>query len=198
MENQKSILGDYNIPKHIAIIMDGNGRWAQEKGKKRTYGHKEGSNTLKRICKDAYNLGVKYVTVYAFSTENWKRSKSEVDYLMKLLKQFLKESTSEANKNNMKITIIGNREGLPLDIRKRILALEESSKTNDGLNLQIALNYGAKNEIIRAIQDIYKEFNDNNKSIDELNEDIFSQYLDTKDIPEPETYDKNEWRIKIK
>lgn len=181
------------VPQHIAIIMDGNGRWAKSKGKKRTYGHKQGSETLKQICKDAYHLGVKYVTVYAFSTENWKRPKEEVEYLMTLLRQFLKESIKNAKANNMRVRVIGRRDNLADDIIKAIHKMEEATKDYTGLNLQIALNYGGRDEILRGIKrsliDIVNS--DNSKDdllneIENLDEKKFSTYLDTKDIPDPE------------
>jgi undecaprenyl diphosphate synthase len=140
------------VPNHIAFIMDGNGRWAKAKGKPRSFGHKQGSETLKQLCKDSYELGVKYVTVYAFSTENWKRSTEEVTFLMNLLRAYLKESIKNATQNNMKVRVIGRREDLDEDIQKAILDMENASKDFTGLNLTIALNYGGRDEIIRGIK----------------------------------------------
>lgn len=181
------------VPQHIAMIMDGNGRWAQARGKKRTFGHKQGSEALKQICKDAYHLGVKYVTVYAFSTENWKRPEDEVDYLMTLLRQFLKESIKNAKANNMRVRVIGRRDDLAEDIKKSILKMEEASKDFTGLNLQIALNYGGRDEMIRGMKSIFENIivtSDNKEDmlqqIEQLNEKSFSEMLDTKDIPDPE------------
>jgi undecaprenyl diphosphate synthase len=185
------------IPKHIAVIMDGNGRWAKAKGKPRTFGHKKGSETLKQMCKDAYHLGVEYVTVYAFSTENWKRSEDEVSFLMNLLRSYLKESIKNARENNMKVRVIGRRDDLAADIKEAIIKMEDASKNYTGLNLIIALNYGGRDEIVRGMKTIFKEIinRDENKqldynqlisSIDQINETTFSRYLDTGDLPEPD------------
>ncbi len=175
-----------NIPRHIAIIMDGNGRWAKEKGKRRTAGHREGSKVLKEICRNASSFNVEYITVYAFSTENWKRPKDEVVFLMDLLRQYLKESISNSKKDNMRVRVIGEREGLPKDIIDKIEELEQASKNNTGLTLQIALNYGGRNEIIRAVKKIAKEYKNDNILLENIDEDNFSRYLDTSDVPEPE------------
>ena len=140
-----------NVPQHVAIILDGNGRWAKKKGMPRNYGHAQGSKNVERICEEAYKMGIKYLTVYAFSTENWSRPKSEVDALMKLLRNYMKTCLKTAEKNRMKVRVIGDKTALDDDIRKRIDELEEASKNNDGLNFQIALNYGSRDEMIRAI-----------------------------------------------
>jgi undecaprenyl diphosphate synthase len=185
------------VPKHIALIMDGNGRWAKSKGKPRTFGHKKGSETLKQFCKDAYDLGVKYVTVYAFSTENWKRSKEEVSFLMGLLRQYLNESIKNSEENNMRVRVIGRRSDLDKDIIEAIESLEEASKEFDGLQLQIALNYGGRDEIIRGMRGVFQHLVDNDGSdqvskhdlmlaMQELDEDKFSYYLDTVGIPDPD------------
>lgn len=182
------------VPKHIALIMDGNGRWARGKGKPRTFGHKKGSETLKQICKDAYNLGVEYVTVYAFSTENWKRSTEEVSFLMNLLRSYLKESIKNAKENNMRVRVIGRRDDLALDIQSAIVDMEEASKDFTGLNLIIALNYGGRDEIVRGMKEMYKSIlikSENNQLsltdlIDNITEEQFNKYLDTKEIPEPD------------
>ena len=126
------------IPQHIAIILDGNGRWAKAKGMPRNYGHAQGSKNVERICEDAYRMGVKYLTVYAFSTENWSRPSEEVDALMKLLRNYMKTCLKTAAKNDMKIRVIGDITGLDADIRARIEELEEATKDNGGLNFQIA------------------------------------------------------------
>ena len=183
------------VPKHIAFIMDGNGRWAQAKGKPRTFGHKKGSETLKQICKDAYHAGVEYVSVYAFSTENWKRSTDEVSFLMNLLRSYLKESIKNAKENNMRVRVIGRRDDLAPDIKRAIIEMEEASKDFTGLNLIIALNYGGRDEIVRGLKDMYQAMlteSENNPSvtltdlINDISEEKFSSYLDTKDIPDPD------------
>ncbi len=185
------------VPKHIALIMDGNGRWAKSKGKPRTFGHKQGSETLKQICKDAYDLGIKYVTVYAFSTENWRRSKEEVSFLMGLLRQYLKESIRNSQENNMRVRVIGRRSDLDDDIVQAIEALEDASKDFDGLQLQIALNYGGRDEILRGVHGVFQHLIDADATqevskkdlllaMQELDEDKFAYYLDTVGIPDPE------------
>jgi undecaprenyl diphosphate synthase len=176
----------FEIPKHIAFIMDGNGRWAKRQGKKRTAGHKAGSKTLKAVCKMAYEYGVEYVTVYAFSTENWKRSEEEVAFLMMLLRQYLKDSIKESEKNNMQIKIIGRIEGLPNDIQKSIQKLEEVSKEFDGLKLQIALNYGGRDELIRGFRVIGKELINGQLTVEDITEKCIDDALDTKGIPDPD------------
>ena len=128
------------IPQHVAIIMDGNGRWAKSKGMPRTYGHIEGAKTVEQICEDAWDMGIKYLTVYAFSTENWRRPKEEVDALMKLLRNYMKNCLKRAAKNDMVVRVIGDKSGLDEDIRNRIQELEEATKDNDGLHFQIAIN----------------------------------------------------------
>lgn len=168
------------IPEHIAIIMDGNGRWAKEKGRKRTYGHKNGADTLKKIARVFSDAGVKYVTVYAFSTENWKRSEEEVDYLMGLMRQYLKESIKNAKKDNMRVRVLGRREDLAKDIQESINKLEAASQGYTGLNLQLAINYGGRDEIIRAMKKFIASEDE------QLTEETFSTYLDTADIPDPE------------
>ena len=172
-----------NVPQHVAIILDGNGRWAKKKGMPRNYGHAQGSKNVERICKEAYKMGIKYLTVYAFSTENWSRPKSEVDALMKLLRNYMKTCLKTAEKNRMKVRVIGDKTALDDDIRKRIDELEEASKNNDGLNFQIALNYGSRDEMIRAMK---KMLADGHTNPDEMSEALFEHYLDTAGMPDPD------------
>ncbi|HHT97378.1 MAG TPA: isoprenyl transferase [Clostridiales bacterium] len=173
-------------PNHLAIILDGNGRWAKRKNMPRNYGHAQGSKVVEKICEEAYELGVKYLTVYAFSTENWNRPKDEVNALMKLLRNYLKDSIKTSTKNNMKIRIIGDRSRLDDDIKQSISELEEVSKNNTGLNFQVALNYGSRNEIIRAVKDIVIDVKDKGIFLENIDENLFSSYLDTKDLPDPD------------
>lgn len=175
-----------NVPQHIAIIMDGNGRWAAKRGMPRNYGHTQGSKTVEVICEDAYKMGVKYLTVYAFSTENWSRPKSEIDALMKLLRNYMKTCIKTAAKNNMRVRVIGDKTGLDADIRERILELEEVSKNNTGLNFQIAINYGGRDEIIRAVKKLVKDKEENKFNFEDIDEKLFEEYLDTNDIPDPD------------
>lgn len=174
------------IPAHIAIILDGNGRWAKAKGMPRNYGHAQGSKNVERICEEAYRMGVKYLTVYAFSTENWNRPKDEVDALMKLLRNYMKTCLKTAAKNDMKVRVIGDKTGLDEDIRNRIAELEEATKDNGGLNFQIALNYGSRDEIVRAVRRVSEDVKEGKVKPEDIDEKMFEQYLDTHDIPDPD------------
>ena len=175
-----------NVPQHIAIILDGNGRWAKAKGMPRNYGHAQGSKNVERICEEAYKMGVKYLTVYAFSTENWSRPKSEVDALMKLLRNYMKTCLKTAEKNRMKVRVLGDKTGLDEDIRTRIEELEAATIHNAGLNFQIALNYGSRDEMIRAIRRLAKDCEDGKVKSEEISEGLFETYLDTHGIPDPD------------
>ena len=175
-----------NIPQHVAIILDGNGRWAKAKGMPRNYGHVQGAKNVEKICEDAYYMGIKYLTVYAFSTENWKRSKDEVDALMTLLRNYMKTCVKTAKKNHMRVRVIGDKSGLAEDIQASIAKLEEESKDQDGLNFTIAINYGSRDEMIRAIRKIAKDCVDGKVDPAEIKEETFEQYLDTKGIPDPD------------
>ena len=174
------------IPAHIAIILDGNGRWAKAKGMPRNYGHAQGSKNVERICEEAYRIGVKYLTVYAFSTENWNRPKDEVDALMKLLRNYMKTCLKTAAKNDMKVRVIGDKTGLDEDIRNRIAELEEATKDNGGLNFQIALNYGSRDEIVRAVRRVSEDVKEGKVKPEDIDEKMFETYLDTHGIPDPD------------
>lgn len=174
------------IPQHVAIILDGNGRWAKKKGMPRNYGHTMGAKNVEVVCKAAHDMGIKYLTMYAFSTENWNRPKSEVDALMRLLEGYLKNCDRTADKNNMCVRVIGDTSKLSEKFRKQIAELEEHSKHNDGLNLQIAINYGSRDEMIRAMRAMTKDVVNGNIKEEDISEEVFSNYLDTKDIPDPD------------
>lgn len=174
-----------NIPNHVAIILDGNGRWAKSKGMPRNYGHAQGSKNVETICEAAHNLGIKYLTVYAFSTENWSRPKDEVDALMKLLRAYLKNCLKTAKKNNMCVRILGDKNGIPKDIVETINELEEATKDYDGLHFQVALNYGSQDEMLRAMNKILQD-TQSQKREGAITKDEFESYLDTKGIPYPD------------
>ena len=159
------------IPQHIAIILDGNGRWAKAKGMPRNYGH---------------TVGAKNVTMYAFSTENWNRPDGEVEALMKLLESYLKNCIRTADKNNMRVRVIGDKRKLSERFQKQIAALEEASAKNDGLNLQIAINYGSRDEMIRAVRRLCEDVRQGKREPQELSEELFAAYLDTVGIPDPD------------
>ncbi len=175
-----------NVPKHVAIILDGNGRWAKKRNMPRNYGHVQGSKTVEQIIEDAYNMGIEYVTVYAFSTENWKRSKDEVDALMKLLGKYLIDCIERSTKNNMCVRVIGDKTGLDPKLVKRINELEEATVNNSGLKFTIAINYGGRDEIRRAVADIAKDVGDGKLEVSEITEDLISDRLDTAGLPDPD------------
>lgn len=178
--------GNMKIPQHIAIILDGNGRWAKSKGMPRTYGHTKGADNVEVICKAASDLGVKYLTFYAFSTENWKRPQSEVDKLMSILRKFMKTAIKRADDNNMRVRIIGDISALDEDLQLSIRQLEQSSSVNTGLNMQIAINYGSRDEITRAFNRLHHDLNSGTIQNDEITEDLIDSYLDTAGIPDPD------------
>ena len=175
-----------NVPNHIAIILDGNGRWAKAKGLPRGYGHVKGCANLEQICYDIKDLGVKYLTVYAFSTENWKRSREEVDGLMKLFRSYLKKCIKISRDNKMKIKIIGDISAFAPDIQESIRKLEEFSKDYDELYFQIAMNYGSRDEITRGMRKMAQDVADGKVSPDQITEDTIGSYLDTAGVPDPD------------
>lgn len=172
-----------NVPEHVAIILDGNGRWAKKRLMPRNYGHMQGAKTVEEMCEIIWNLGVKYFTVYAFSTENWKRPDSEVEALMKLLRKYLVDSLERTAKNNMRVRVIGDKTGLSDDIRAAIEDLEEKSSVNTGLNFTIAINYGSRDEMVRAMK---KMMSDGHTAPEEMTEELFASYLDTAGMPDPD------------
>lgn len=175
-----------NIPEHVAIIMDGNGRWAKKSLMPRNFGHKAGAKTVEQICEDAHDLGIKYLTVYAFSTENWKRSVEEVTGIMNLLRNYLVDCIERASKNNMRVRIIGDRTALDKDIVEKIEELEEKTACYDGLNFTIALNYGGRDEIRRAVTKIAEDTRSGKLLESDIDESLISSYLDTRDMPDPD------------
>ena len=178
------------IPNHVAIILDGNGRWAKKRGLPRNFGHLKGCDNVEPVCKAAFDLGIKYVTMYAFSTENWKRPKAEVDELMKLLAKYMKDAMKLSVKNNMRVRIIGDKSGLSDELNTLIAKLEDVSRDFTGLQLQIAVNYGGRDDIRRAVKNIIIYAEKENKSytelIDGLSEELISKNLDTGGIPDPD------------
>ncbi len=188
---------EMKMPRHVAIILDGNGRWAKAKGMPRNYGHVQGAKTVEVICEEAYRMGIEYLTVYAFSTENWNRPQDEVDALMKLLRNYMKTCLKTAEKNRMCVRVLGEKSRLDEDIRTRIAELEEATKDNDGLHFQIAINYGGRDEILRAVKQIGRKVELGELKAEEITEDVISQHLDTAGIPEPDLLIRtcNEQRI---
>jgi len=170
---------------HIAIILDGNGRWAKNKGLPRAYGHAQGAKNVETICAAVHDLGIPYLTMYAFSTENWNRPKEEVNEIMNLLDNYMKSCTKTAKKNNMRVRVIGDLNGLQ-HLRPQIEELERMSSENTGLNFQIALNYGGRDEITRAMKKIAQKVFMGSLDEEEINEELISNFLDTKGIPDPD------------
>lgn len=175
-----------NIPQHVAIILDGNGRWAKSKGMPRNYGHTVGAKNVENVCRAADELGIKYVTMYAFSTENWNRPKNEVDALMKLLESYLKNCIKTAEKNHMRVRVIGDIRRLDEKFQDSIRRLEDASAKNDGLNLTIAINYGSRDEITRGVQKIAKQVAEGKIRPEDITESMISDNLDTAGIPDPD------------
>lgn len=174
------------IPAHVAFILDGNGRWAKKRFLPRNAGHVEGAKTVERVLEDAYDLGIQYVTMYAFSTENWKRSAEEVGALMKLLKNYLMDCIERSAKNNMRVRVLGDITALDQELQDRILELEEKSSKNTGLQFSIALNYGGRDEIRRAVAKIAEECKAGILQPEEITEECISAHLDTKELPDPD------------
>ena len=188
---------ELKMPRHVAIILDGNGRWAKARHMPRNYGHAQGAKTVEVICEEAYKMGIQYLTVYAFSTENWNRPQDEVDALMKLLRDYMKTCLKTAEKNRMCVRVLGDKSRLDEDIRTRIAELEEATKGNDGLHFQIAINYGGRDEIFRAVRQMADDLKVGTLTEDEISEPVLSNYLDTAGIPDPDLLIRtcNEQRI---
>lgn len=174
------------VPRHIAIILDGNGRWAKKRLLPRNAGHAAGSKNVEKICEAAWNMGIEYVTMYAFSTENWSRPKDEVDALMKLLHSYLKDCIRTSKKNNMQVRVIGDITRLEPDLQEKIRELETVSAQNTGLHFQVALNYGSRDEIVRAVRRMAQDAKDGRLLPDTVDEQTIDSYLDTKGIPDPD------------
>lgn len=188
---------ELKMPRHVAIILDGNGRWAKSKGMPRNYGHVQGAKTVEVICEEAYRMGIQYLTVYAFSTENWNRPKDEVDALMKLLRSYMQTCLKTAAKNRMCVRVLGEKSRLDEDIRTRIAELEEATKDNDGLHFQIAINYGGRDEIVRAARKMARKAVLGEIKPEEVTEEMLQSELDTAGVPDPDLLIRtcNEQRI---
>lgn len=178
---------DYNrLPAHIGVIMDGNGRWAKKRGLPRSAGHSAGAEALKKIVTECNNMGIKYITVYAFSTENWKRPKEEVDFLMNLLMDYLKNAKTTLAGENVVIKAIGSRKELSQELQEEIIKTEEFTKDNDGIVMNIALNYGSREEIVQSVKKICKEISDGQCEIDDINSQKIGEHLYTANQPDPD------------
>ncbi|MDG1760562.1 MAG: isoprenyl transferase [Flavobacteriaceae bacterium] len=180
----KSNIRKSDLPKHIAIIMDGNGRWAKQQGLRRVLGHQNGTKAVRETMEGAAELGVKHLTLYAFSTENWKRPKLEIDTLMKLLVSSLKKELSTLVKNNIRLSAIGNLQALPPKANKELHEVMDKTATHTGLTLTLALSYGAREEIVKAVKDISEKVKNNIISLENLDETIINEHLYTQNLPE--------------
>ena len=174
------------IPAHVALILDGNGRWAKKRGLPRQFGHKKGCETLEQVVEDAARLGIRYLTVYGFSTENWKRSAEEVGALMKLFRYYMVRLLKIANENNVRVKMIGDKYRFAPDIIEGIDNLTEGTRNNTGMTFVIAINYGGRDEIVRAARKLVEDYRANAKDVASIDESLFAGYLDTAGIPDPD------------
>lgn len=186
MDNMFFDIDMENLPKHIAIIMDGNGRWAKKRFLPRTAGHKAGVETVRTVITECKRLGIKHVTLYTFSTENWKRPVLEVETLMTLLQSYLKKEVAELNRNNVKLTAIGDIEKLPKSCLEELKKAMELTKNNDGPNLNLALNYGGRYDITNAVKQISRDIENHKLNSESITEETIKNYLSTKSIPDPD------------
>ena len=186
MENLFYDINLDKVPAHIAIIMDGNGRWAKSRFMPRTYGHKVGVETIRKVVKECSRLGVKYLTLYAFSTENWKRPKDEVSALMGLLVKYLRNELEELHKNNVKILTIGDISKLPEACIEELALAKEKTKDNTGLVMSLALNYGGRNDLVNAVKNISQDLVDGKISLDDIGDNLISRHLSTNESPDPD------------
>lgn len=175
-----------SVPQHVAIILDGNGRWAKSKGMPRNFGHAQGAKNVEKMCETVWNMGIKYFTVYAFSTENWSRPADEVQALMKLLRDYMKNCIRRAQKNDMRVRVIGDKTKLDEDIQESIAELEEATRSNQGLNFTIAINYGSRDEMKRAVGRLARDVKDGFVNPEDITENVIESYLDTAGMPDPD------------
>lgn len=185
-KSEEIIIDKTNIPAHIAVIMDGNGRWAKERNLPRTMGHRAGMDTIRKIVKESSKVGVRYLTLYAFSTENWKRPEDEVTALMKLVVEFIGKEINELHKNEVVFNVIGDISKLPQVCQESIFSAKEKTKNNKGLTLNIALNYGGRDEIVSGVKKIAQEILDNNIKVEDIDEQLISNHLYTSGMPDPD------------
>lgn len=186
-----------NIPEHVALILDGNGRWAKKRGLLRTAGHKQGCVTVEQTVEDAARLGIKYLTVYGFSTENWKRSTEEVGALMQLFRYYLKRLLKIAKANNVRVKMIGDRTRFDRDIIEGIDTLERETKDNSGMTFVIAVNYGGRDEITRAVRRMMEDCREGRLEAESVTEQVVASYLDTAGIPDPDLLIRTSGEIRL-
>ncbi|HWK23721.1 MAG TPA: isoprenyl transferase [Ureibacillus sp.] len=197
MEVKESLIDNECLPYHIAIIMDGNGRWAKKRAMPRIAGHHEGMQTVRKITRIADDIGIKVLTLYAFSTENWKRPKTEVDYLMSLPQMFLNSFMPELMERNIRVEMIGDKESLPSNTKVALNEAIEKTKNNTGLILNFAMNYGSRAEIVQAMKDIMIEVNKGSLTLDSVDEKTIDQYLFTSNLPEPDLLIRTSGEVRL-
>jgi undecaprenyl diphosphate synthase len=193
----KEQLDKEKLPRHVAIIMDGNGRWAKKRGNARVFGHKHGVKAVREVTETAAELGMKFLTLYAFSTENWNRPKNEIDALMSLLVSTIASETKTLMDNNVKLKSIGCKETLPKGVREKLSACVEGTKDNDGLTLVLALSYSSRWEIIEGVKKVATDVRDGKLDPSKIDSDIFSQYLETAEMPDPELLIRTSGELRI-
>jgi len=197
MEKKREILKRENLPKHVAIIMDGNRRWAKKQGKKTLLGHRFGVETMLNIVEESAQLDLDNLTVYAFSTENWGREKTEVNYLMNLLLEFLKSQIDRLDENNIKLNFLGNLQDLPKNIAKKVEDALIRTENNDKMNFNICMSYGSRDEILRAVKNICLDVKSDEITVDDITKDVFGNYLYTKDIADPDLMIRTSGEIRL-
>jgi len=185
-EFKQSVPSAFDVPRHVAIIMDGNGRWAAARGLPRVEGHRRGVEALRRTIRAAGEIGIKIVTIFSFSAENWSRPANEVGELMGLLRRFIRNDLAELHKSNVRVRVIGERAGLEADIERLLVEAEELTKTNHGLTLVVAFNYGARQEIVRAVRSIAAAVKQGDLNVADIDMHMFAGFLDAPDIPDPD------------
>lgn len=185
------------IPEHLAVIMDGNRRWAKNRNLPTSQGHKEGAMRVTDLVRNSVDLGIRYLSIYAFSTENWRRDKKEVDYLMNLLVEFVVKELDYLNKNDVKITLMGNIEDLPEKTKIEVKRSIELTRNNKRLHLNIALSYGSRNEIVNAVKKVVQDCENNKININEINEESFKNYLFTSEMPDPDLLIRTSGEIRL-
>ena len=195
-QNRISIDRD-NIPQHIAVIMDGNGRWAKQRGLSRNFGHREGAKVVRKVIEESYDLGVRYLTFFAFSSENWNRPKEEVDGLMKLYLDYLKSAESETSDKNVRVRIIGSREGLSKEIIDQINKIETNTISRDRMTLNIALNYGGRQDLLQAVRKVVEDVQAGLLDKDDITCEELAKRLYTEDIPDPDLLIRTSGEMRI-
>jgi undecaprenyl diphosphate synthase len=193
----KEHIDNHNLPEHVAVIMDGNGRWAKNKGAARIFGHRNAIEAVRQVIEGAGEIGIKYLTLYAFSTENWGRPKEEVDALMELLVNTLQKEIERLHKNQVRLKTIGDIGQLPKDCRENLWEAIESTKSNTGLTLLIALNYSGRREILKAVSELAMKVKVGALGVDKIDEQLFASFLDTKNVPDPELLIRTSGEMRI-